>query len=266
MQLYKYEALGNDYLILDAQVFPKPPSPEEIKAMCHRHYGIGSDGLLYGPLPTDKAQFKLKIYNPDGSEAEKSGNGLRIFAKYLWDRALVKEQPFTLETLGGIISCKLDKEGEAISVNLGKAQFLNTQFPEPESLNLEGVQIDFYPVSIGNPHAIIRVASLDKARLLDLGPKIENHPRFLERTNVQFAKVVDSKTLHIAIWERGAGYTLASGSSAAACAAWAVKLRLCSSPLHVLMEGGELTSEVNPEGEVIITGPAKAIAKIDLIF
>lgn len=266
MQLYKYEGLGNDYLILDAQLFPTLPSQNDIKTMCHRHYGIGSDGLLYGPLPTDKAEFKLKIYNPDGSEAEKSGNGLRIFAKYLWDKALVKDQPFTIETLGGITHCKLDKQGEAISVNLGQVQFLNSQFPAPENLNLEGLRIDFYPVSIGNPHAIVPVDALDKLKLLEVGPKIENHPRFSERTNVQFVKVLDSKTLHIAIWERGAGYTLASGSSAAACAAWAVKLGLCTSPLRVLMEGGELIAEVSPESEVSITGPAKAIAKIDLIF
>lgn len=266
MQLYKYEALGNDYLILDAQVFTTCPSQNDIKAMCHRHYGIGSDGLLYGPLPTDKAQFKLKIFNPDGSEAEKSGNGLRIFAKYLWDRALVKDTPFMIETLGGLIACKLDKKGETITVNLGQAQFLNTEFPNPETLSLEGLKIDFYPVNIGNPHAIIQVETLDKAQLLAIGHKIENHPRFPKKTNVQFVEVIDAHTLRIAIWERGAGYTLASGSSAAACAAWAVKLDLCSSPLRILMEGGTLLGEVSPDGEVSITGPAKAIAKIDLIF
>ena len=265
MQLYKYEALGNDYLILDAQVFPTLPSQNLIKTMCHRHYGIGSDGLLYGPLPTDKAQFKLQIFNPDGSEAEKSGNGLRIFAKYLWDRALVKDAPFSIETLGGMITCKLDKEGEAITVNLGEAQFLNPAFPDPEPLSLEGETIHFYPVNIGNPHAVVRGDTLDTAKLLYLGPKIENHPRFPQRTNVQFVEVVDGQTIRLAIWERGAGYTLASGSSAAACAALAVKLRLCSSPLRVLMHGGELLAEVGPDRQVSITGPAKAIAKIDWI-
>ncbi len=265
MQLYKYEALGNDYLILDAQVFPILPSPEEIKAMCHRHYGIGSDGLLYGPLPTDKALFKLKILNPDGSEAEKSGNGLRIFAKYLWDRALVKDTPFMIETLGGLISCKLDKKGEAITVSLGQAQFLNTELPKPETFSIDGEKIDFYSVNIGNPHAVIPVDTIDKAKLLHLGPKIEYHPHFPQKTNVQFLKIVDTQTIRLAIWERGAGYTLASGSSAAACAALVVKLQLCSSPLRIIMDGGELLAEVGPDSQVSITGPAKAIAKIDLI-
>lgn len=266
MQLYKYEALGNDYLILDAQFSQAPPSKTTISKVCHRHYGIGSDGLLYGPLPSTRARFGLKIYNPDGSEAEKSGNGLRIFAKYLWDKAFVKDEPFTIETLGGIVDCQLDKTGELISVCLGTASFLNTHFPEPETLQLEDLSIPFYAVNIGNPHAVCRVDTLDKQRVLSLGPRIEKHPRFPHKTNVQFLKVIDTKTLGLEIWERGAGYTLASGSSAAACAALAVKLKLCEPSLRILMPGGTLHAQVDPGYSVTIQGPARAIAKIDLIF
>ncbi len=266
MQLYKYEALGNDYLILDAQFSPTLPSKAIIQKMCHRHYGIGSDGLLYGPLKSDKARFGLKIYNPDGSEAEKSGNGLRIFAKYLWDKALVKDEAFGIDTLGGIVDCQLDKAGEAISVGLGQASFLNPNFPEPETLKVGDLSLSVYPINIGNPHCIVMVDTLDKEQVLQLGPRIENHPRFPQKTNVQFLKVIDDKTLALEIWERGAGYTLASGSSAGACAALAVKLKLCKPSLSIIMPGGTLAAEVGPSYQVNITGPARAIAKIDLIF
>src|SRR6059036_1398918 len=119
MRFFKYHALGNDYLVVDPREFSAVPTPEQIRVICHRHFGIGSDGILWGPLPSKKAAFGLRIFNPDGSEAEKSGNGLRIFSRFLWDQQLVKDEPFTIETLGGVVKSVVREGGKSVQVEMG---------------------------------------------------------------------------------------------------------------------------------------------------
>src|ERR1700712_2645113 len=125
----KYHALGNDYLVLDPKDLPKPLTVEEVKTICHRNFGVGSDGILLGPLPSTKAPFGLRIYNPDGSEAEKSGNGLRIFSRYLWDRKLAGAAPFTIETPGGGVESRVMQGGQLITVEMGRVTFQSDQIP-----------------------------------------------------------------------------------------------------------------------------------------
>ena len=129
MKFYKYHALGNDYLVLDPQDQPLELTPDRIRIICHRNYGIGSDGILLGPLPSQKAPFGLRIFNPDGSEAEKSGNGLRIFCRYLWDRKLVDKQPFSIETKGGLVQCLVLDEGKQVQVEMGRVSFWSPGYP-----------------------------------------------------------------------------------------------------------------------------------------
>src|SRR5437762_8140393 len=129
MKFFKYQALGNDYLVLDPKDFPDALAPEKIKLICDRHFGLGSDGILWGPLPSKEALFALRIFNPDGSEAEKSGNGLRIFSRYLWDRSLVQEQPFSIETPGGIVTATVLEKGKVVRVAMGRVSFWSDEIP-----------------------------------------------------------------------------------------------------------------------------------------
>src|SRR5881396_1227549 len=129
MKFFKYHALGNDYLVIDPQDWPSPPTPLQIKVICHRNFGVGSDGILLGPSPSDRARFALRIFNPDGSEAEKSGNGLRIFSRYLWDRHLVNDDEFALQTPGGLVKCRVLEGGRNVRVEMGMVSFWSDQIP-----------------------------------------------------------------------------------------------------------------------------------------
>jgi diaminopimelate epimerase len=244
-------------------------SPERIRKICHRNYGIGSDGILWGPLPSPTAVFGLRIFNPDGSEAEKSGNGLRIFCRYLWDQDLVGEQPFNLETKGGLVRCQVLKEGKQIRVEMGRISFWSSDIPisgERRQVLQEPITIGdrtfiFSGATIGNPHCIIPVEDLTPELAKQYGPLLENHSLFPNRTNVQFLKILDRNNIRIEIWERGAGYTLASGSSSSAAAAVAKKLGHCDSPITVHMPGGKLLIETDDDFNVTMTGSVTRIAE-----
>jgi len=163
MQFHKYHALGNDYLVLDPKDCPTLYSPLEIEKICHRHFGLGSDGILFGPLPTDEADFGLQIWNPDGSEAEKSGNGLRIFCRYLLDQGRVGTEPFTIMTLGGKVTCQIHDGGAAIEVEMGTVSFHSDDIPVlggsrevlNESVEIDGETYHYYAATIGNPHVVL---------------------------------------------------------------------------------------------------------------
>ena len=269
MRYLKYHALGNDYIVLRPETFDLDLSPDVIRTICHRNHGVGSDGILYGPMESKSCDFKLRIFNPDGSEAEKSGNGLRIFARSLYDEGLVSEQPFSVETLGGAVSCTVDKGGGIVTVQMGEVRF-NSQVipvsgPPREVLNEEifvsGKVLKFCAATICNPHCIVLT---DKPSSLDAqsyGPLIENDPRFPNRTNVQFMKVIDRGNIQIEIWERGAGYTLASGSSSTAAAAVAYKLGLCDSNITVHMPGGDISIQLNDGFSATMTGPVAKVCE-----
>lgn len=269
-QFHKYEALGNDYLMLDPANWALPLTPARIRRLCDRHFGLGSDGILWGPeaVPGQPEAFNLRIFNPDGSEAEKSGNGLRIFARFLLDTGRVRDLPFIVRTLGGEVECRVLDGGTRIRVGMGRVSFRSQDVPVTgperemlnENLDVSGRRLTFCAASVGNPHCVVLGQPVTPETACRLGPLLENHPVFPKRTNVQFLEIVDRRTIRIEIWERGAGYTLASGSSASAAAAVARRLGFCDQRITVRMPGGDLNVELAPDYFVTITGPVGAVA------
>jgi diaminopimelate epimerase len=270
MRFHKYHALGNDYIVLDPADYPewRAPTAAQVRVVCHRNYGVGSDGILWGPLPTAKADFGLRIFNPDGSEAEKSGNGIRIFSRYLWDQKRQKNDAFTIETPGGVVRSEVTDSGRMVTVAMGSVSFDSRMIPVTghardvlcESLEVQGRAFTFSAATIGNPHCVIPVDDLSPELARRYGPSVEVHPLFPNRTNVQFLKVVDSSTIQIEIWERGAGYTLASGSSSSAAAAVAHRLGLVGRSVTVQMPGGNIGIEIGDGFSVVMTGTVNKVA------
>ena len=248
MRYSKYHAIGNDYIVISPAELERDLNVDSIRLICHRNFGVGSDGILLGPLDSDTCEFGLRIFNPDGSEAEKSGNGLRIFSRFLWDQRLIGHQRFTVETAGGAVTCEVGPDGKSVTVEMGEVSFASKEIPvtgEPREVLNEEIEIDgqvlrFCAATIGNPHCIILSDNPTQVEACRFGPLLEVDPRFPHRTNVQFMKVVDRNNIQIEIWERGAGYTLASGSSSTAAAAVAHKLGLCDADIDVHMPGGNI--------------------------
>lgn len=267
----KGHGLGNDYLVLDERELPAPLTAPAIQRICDRNLGVGSDGILLR-VATSRADFGLRIFNPDGSEAEKSGNGLRIFAKYLWDHGHTRSPTFTVDTLGGVVACQLDvRDGRVgfVTVEMGRATFrareIPMDVPAEEAVDIpltlgDGTTLRITAVSVGNPHCVVFVDRLEEARCRRLGPEIEQHRAFPNRTNVQFARVRAPDALDILVWERGAGWTLASGSSSCAAAAAAVRRGLCRpGRVGVAMPGGELAVHVRPDWSLRLEGPVEEV-------
>ena len=274
MRFHKYHALGNDYIVLNPADFPtwKPaPTVEQIRVVCHRNFGVGSDGILWGPLPSQQSAFGLRIFNPDGSEAEKSGNGLRIFSRFLWDQKLVRNPKFTVETPGGHVESEIKDEGRLITVAMGRVSFdsakipVNLSGPAREVVN-EKIRIldrdfTYCAATIGNPHCVIPLPEVTPELAHKYGPHLETHANFPRKTNVQFLRVRDRKNIQIEIWERGAGYTLASGSSSSAAAAVAHKLGLVDRDLTVHMPGGQIGISIGPDYSIMMTGTVNKVAE-----
>lgn len=264
MKFSKYHALGNDYLVINPQETQQALSQQDIQAICDRNFGVGSDGILFGPEDAESADFSLKIYNPDGSEAEKSGNGLRIFSRYLWDNAMVTEDAFAIQTKGGKVKAQVLDSGNSVAVDMGKVKFthgkIGEPLPKPETLKVEDKDFTYYLASVGNPHCIIFVDELTPELAKEYGSIIESLPRFTNRTNVQFVQVLDRQSIQIEIWERGAGYTLASGSSSTAAAAVAHALGFCGPEITVNMPGGAIEIELDKEFNATMTGPVSKIS------
>jgi diaminopimelate epimerase len=268
----KGHGLGNDYIVMDEADLPRPLDTRGIARVCDRNWGVGSDGILL-KVPTARADFGLRIFNPDGSEAEKSGNGLRIFAKYLWEHGHVHGRPtFTVDTKGGIVECTCHVRDGAMSfvtVEMGAATFRAAAIPmsgpdrETVALPLElpgGGRVTATVVSVGNPHCVVFVGRLDEAETRRVGPLLERHAAFPQRTNVQFARAASPDTLDIMIWERGAGWTLASGSSSCGAASAAVKTGQCRhGRVTVRMPGGTLVVEVRPDWSLRLEGPVEEV-------
>ena len=257
---YKYTAIGNDYLVLDARHDPLP-AKDVVVRVCDRHFGIGSDGLLFGGNEQDGC-FPLRIFNPDGSEAEKSGNGIRIFARFLWEVGYGKTSPLTVRVPSGEVSCFRGEDDASITTAMGIPQLDSPQLPSPcdQQIILDGCSMEVHAVSMGNPHAVICFPSAKREDILRYGPLLECHPLFPERTNVQIIHVRDPQHIDVQIWERGAGYTLASGSSACAAFAVAHKLGLCDSAVVAHMPGGNLEMRRDADGCIYQTGPVSRIA------
>ena len=249
--------LGNDYLVMDPARLGFALTPERTRLICHRNFGVGSDGIL---AVTQKAgaDFAVRILNPDGSEAEKSGNGLRIFSKFLYDHGYTKKTEFTIHTLGGVVNARpiLDAgRVVAVRVDMGQA-VIDHQLTK---LAVAGQTLNVTSLSVGNPHCVTIVSDLTAVDLFKLGPLIENHPAFPKRTNVQFAQVLDRANVRALIWERGAGHTLASGSSSCAVATACFAKQLVDGHVTVHMEGGDLTIEIDQQLNLVMTGPVEEV-------
>jgi diaminopimelate epimerase len=257
----KSHGLGNDYIVIDPANVPFAVTPEAVRLICDRHRGVGSDGILL-VAAADGADFGLRIFNPDGSEAEKSGNGARIFAKFLRDHGYTGEDRFTLDTPGGRVTCALGREDGRIAhvtVDMGKPRF-----DALDSIEVDGRRLQVTSVSMGNPHCVVIVPDLTKIDVHALGPKIERHLAFPKRTNVQFAEVVSRSEVRILIWERGAGYTLASGSSSCAVVAACHRRGLTDRDVTVSMPGGQLAITIADDGDIRMRGPVEEICAGDL--
>lgn len=267
MKYSKYHALGNVYIVLDPEAWPERPSESEIRLICHRHLGVGSDGIFWGPLEAETADFTVRMFNPDGSEFEKSGNGLRIFSRYLWDKGLVREEPFTIDTAGGLVEARVHPGGGGVTVAMGQVSFDSRQIPVTgparevleETLLVGEEQLLFCAATVGNPHCVVLRPAVTAVEAQAWGPAIEVDPRFPRRTNVQFMQVIDRANIRIEIWERGAGYTLASGSSSCAAAAVAHRLGLCDRDITVHMPGGRIAIAIGEDYAVTMTG---AVTKV----
>lgn len=272
-RFYKAHGLGNDYLALDAAALPFALTPPAVRLLCDRHHGIGSDGIL-ALVPSAAADFGVRIYNPDGSEAEKSGNGLRIFAAYLRETGRVAAGArFRVETKAGVVGLVLLDESPdgvfGVEVEMGRASFhsadVGLRGPDREALGelleLEsGEKVAIHAVSLGNPHCVVFDDVLDPAALRRLAPRLATHPAFAHGTNVQFARAAGPAAVEAWVWERGAGETLASGSSACAVAAVAVRQGWVSErQLEVRMPGGTLEVEVRDDWSVRLRGPVESV-------
>ena len=269
---HKYHGMGNDYIVIDPSKLSHPitMNEENIKLICHRSYGVGSDGILYGPFK-ESGLFSVKIFNPDGSEAEKSGNGIRIFAQYLWDQQYVAEDQFQLLTKGGIVDIERIDSNGMIKVNMGKYSFDSAKIPVKgvsrevidEVLNIEDQQFIFSALTVGNPHCVIIMTAISSELAHKYGRHIETHPIFPNKTNVQFVEIIDRNNIRLEIWERGAGYTLASGSSSVSSACVAHRKDLVDHEVTVHMPGGKLLVKIVGD-EVFLTGPVEKIMEGDI--
>jgi diaminopimelate epimerase len=266
VEFAKYHALGNDYLVLEAGALAAPLTVAQARRLCDRHRGVGSDGIL---LREPGPAHRLRILNPDGSEAEKSGNGLRIFARYLFDRGFVAGDPFAVETAGGTVTCRVLGAGRTVCVDMGPVRFDSAVIPVAgpprevlrEPIRVAGLDLEFSAASVGNPHCVVLRELVSAEEAQRLGPLLENDPRFPRRTNVQLVQVLGPDRLRVEVWERGAGYTLASGSSACAAAAVTHRLGLTGASVVVEMPGGSLEVELTPDFRACLTGGVTKVAE-----
>ncbi len=255
IQFTKMQGLGNDYLY----VYGEPEHPAELsRKLSDRHFGAGSDGMIW-ISPSAVADFRMRIFNADGSEARMCGNGIRCVGKYVYDKGYTRKTRLEIETLSGIRTLELhvaDGQVDAVTVDMGTAA------AEPErQLLVDGEPVTVLPVSVGNPHAVLFVADIGEAPLTTLGPKLERHEFFPDGVNVEFVQVLGPRQLRMRVWERGSGVTMACGTGACAAAAAAVSRGFCPTgePVAVVLDGGTLEIRVNPDRTVTMTGPAVTV-------
>jgi diaminopimelate epimerase len=263
----KSHALGNDYLVVDPRTLSFRLTPPAVRLICHRHLGVGSDGILTIERSRG-AGFAMRVLNPDGSEAEKSGNGARIFAKCLWDHGYTRRRIFEVDTRGGVVQVVLHLRGRrvrTITAGMGRATFRSREIPVSgpdreivdEEISAGEQPFRFTGVSVGNPHCVVFVDDLDALDLPRLGAALERHPAFPQRTNVQFVRVDSPRHVTIRIWERGAGETMASGTSSSAVAAACVRRGFTGREVAVQSVGGTLRVRVGADYALRLTGPAE---------
>ncbi len=265
----KMHGLGNDYLFIDGDRYPVEDPASLSRAMSHRHLGAGADGIIL-VLPGDEQAFKMRIFNADGSEAETCGNGIRCFAKYVYERRLTQDSEFVIETLAGPNRVVLATEGDkvvSVRSNMGEPRFDRTEIPMTgapgrvleEPLALEDREVKVTCANVGNPHAVVFVDDATQVLLNVLGPQIECHPKFPERTNAEFVNVVDEDNIVMRIWERGSGVTMASGSGSCGAALASMITGRTNRRVCVHLVYGTLTIEWADNGCVYQEGPAAEV-------
>ena len=263
MKFTKMQGLGNDYLY----VYGEPQNPEELSIrLSERHFGAGSDGMIW-ISPSEIADFKMRIFNADGSEAKMCGNGIRCVGKYVYDKGYTDRTKLTIETLSGIRTLKLEvKDGAVASVTVDMGQAVTEEEMELSldvglDAGAEAKRITCMPVSMGNPHAVTFVEDAEAVPLEKLGPAVEKHPEFPGGVNAEFVQVLGENKLRMRVWERGSGVTLACGTGACASAAAAVKKGFCrpGEPVYVQLDGGTLAIRIQPDSTVFMTGPAEFV-------
>jgi diaminopimelate epimerase len=254
----KAQALGNDFIIVDDRDDNLGEfSKAEIVRLCDRRKGIGADGILL-LKPSSTGVFRMRTLNSDGSEAEMCGNGVRCAARYAFDNDISRERQITVETAAGLIVVEIvgnDKDGLSFKVDLGAPRAIETG----RSVAIDGRELEFTHVSMGNPHAVLIVKRPEDLKIDYLGPAIENDPQFPNKTNVEFAKVVEQNLIQMRVWERGAGETQACGTGAAATLVAAVTRNLTGRRCVLALAGGELDVEWLDSGNVTIQGPAEIV-------
>lgn len=266
----KLHGLGNDYFFIDTKKFLVEEPEALSREMSHRHLGAGSDGIIL-VMPGDEHPFRMRIFNADGSEAETCGNGIRCFAKYVYERNMTKQTEFVIETLAGPNRVKLQVEdGKVVSVrsNMGAPRFDRADIPMigpsgpviEELLQLQdGREVHVTCANIGNPHAVIFVEDAASVDLTDLGPKVESHPAFPARTNVEFVSIIDRQNIVMRIWERGSGITMASGSGSCGAALASMLTERVDRRVHVHLVHGKLLIEWAEDNAVYQEGPATEV-------
>jgi diaminopimelate epimerase len=251
----KSHGLGNDYVVVDAARFPVTLTPERVRLLCDRNHGLGSDGILEVDA---RERLFVRIWNPDGSEAERSGNGLRIAAKFLAEYGYARGEEFAVETAAGEVRTRVFRDGGRVTrvrAEMGRAEIDRSR----SSLDVDGSALDVIVVSVGNPHCVVFGEAMTRERLFALGPKIERHRAFPRRINVQLAEPLSRARVRALVWERGAGHTLASGTSSCAVAAACFDRGLVDGTVAIEMEGGLLEVEVAQDLSIVMTGPVEEV-------
>ncbi len=260
MHFTKMQGLGNDYLYY----FGELNNPEEWSVkLSDRHFGIGSDGIIT-ISHSDIADFKMRIFNADGSEALMCGNGIRCVGKYVYEKGYTDKKLLAIETLSGIKYLSLETNGktvEEITVNMGRCAV-----QEPTVLNISYGSVTVTPVNMGNPHAVTFVEKADEAPLSTYGKEIEHNPYFKDGVNAEFVEIINRNTIKMRVWERGSGITMACGTGACASAAASIKAGFCdkNEDINVLLDGGTLKVKIFNDNTVMMTGPAKIVCECEV--
>lgn len=270
--MIKYQGLGNDYMILDPNKNRVQLQGKKIALLCQRGSGLGADGVLYGPVEIN-GKMGVRIFNSDGTEAAISGNGVRIFAKYLIDHEYVKEQEFSIETLSGPIEVKcLNNRATEFRVKMGKASFLSHEIPVTgevrevinETFTFHNKEYKATCLTVGNPHCIIFTDQVTPELVRELGPYVENADSFPNRMNLQICRKIDTGNLDIEIWERGSGYTKSSGTGSCAAAVAAYRLGLTENRVNVNQPGGMIQIDIQDDGTIYMTGSVGYVSELSV--
>ncbi len=269
IDFFKYQGTGNDFIVIDEIDTQLGITPDIIRELCDRHFGVGADGVILA-RPSDDADFKMVFFNPDGSKAEMCGNGIRCYASYLFLHKRTEKTELRLETDSGLKVVTLEvKQGvvEEATVDMGKPNFISKMIPVDSSadnfvnrpLGIDGIDLLGTALSMGNPHVVIFVDDLENVPISEYGPKIERSPLFPNGVNVEFAKIVSRNQIEIIVWERGAGITLSCGTGACAVAVAAVKNGLADRKIIARVPGGDLEVYWSDSDCVFLSGPAREV-------